>query len=199
MHSLHFQLAPGAWKPTKKLLAAALHLGLQVRRVVGEVQERGGCKELLSHEQQRRWWQQEEVGGEGPGESISCKLVQTRPVQVVGDLIVILQEKKNLSGRGAPERGSTQPLLPPIPLALIEAVEERASQQLLSVASIVAAKRLGRPGDRHPGGVVKIVDPDRIQPPPALGQWSDERNLLSFALGEENDFPVPGGGSRSFG
>src|SRR5260370_7571393 len=84
-------------------------------------------------------------------------------------------------------------LLPPKPRAWIEAVEKRASPQLLSVARKVAAKRFGRPGDLHPGGVVKVVDPDRIQPPPALGHASHESNLLSLALGDENDFPAPGG------
>ena len=90
----------------------------------------------------------------------------------VGDLVVVLEVRDETGVWQIERRCSSPLLLPRVILPLIEEAVPCDRPQLARAPEIVAEVRVLAPGERDARGVVRVVVPERVDPPaaPALGR-----------------------------
>jgi hypothetical protein len=98
---------------------------------------------------------------------------------------VVLEKMHEGRRRQVERRRATRLPLPRVPLALIEKAVLDARDQFLRRAGIVRVVRLAPPGQRDERRVVEVVVQDRIDPVTTRRRRADERGLLRFVLGSD--------------
>ena len=105
--------------------------------------------------------------------------------QLIPDLIVVLEDKRQTVPRLIVDDSAPGFLLPLIPLSLKEKGPFHARDKFLRGSPVVCVVPFGSAGCGHPRGVVKIVAPHSIQSPSPLLDRPDGFDELRFAFGDQ--------------
>src|SRR5262249_49759375 len=105
----------------------------------------------------------------------------------ISNLIVVLNEIDEGRARDFQTGRPPPPLLPSVPLALIEVAVFDRRNKLLRLAQIVRVIGFLAPGHRDHRAVMEIVVPERVNSATALLRRPDEDRLLRLVFGDDDD------------
>ena len=174
-------------KLLEKIKAAPADRLVQFLAHVRKVEKGTRCAKFLSLEKKRRPGAEQEKRGHGPVAAGRSMQARAFPIDGVGDLIMVCDERHHALRRQVAAGPATAFFLPAVKLPLVKkAVLDRGDKFLRRAAVVGVVGRVAA-GQRDERGVMQVIVPKAIEPVAAGGGWPHEFRFLRLVLGDQDD------------